>query len=161
VATIGLINFFTSYKLSDGSLANVHLLDTAGQEVYRSLSEQYYKKADCCLLVYSISDRRSFDECKNYYFPNILEKCRDNIKVIVLGNKTDLEGQRQVPSKEGSDFASENGFLFMETSCLKNENVADAFESLIEIANRESIRSRNSNFGLGETETNQKKSCSC
>ena len=93
-STIGNPNYFTSYQLSDGSLVNVHILDTAGQEKYKSLNENYYKKASCCLLVYDISDKKSFEECKNYYNETIKEKCKENIKVILLGNKTDLEDQR-------------------------------------------------------------------
>ena len=56
-ATIGIPNYFAAYKLSDGTLVNVLCYDTAGQEQFKSLNENYYKKADCCLLVYDISDR--------------------------------------------------------------------------------------------------------
>ena len=51
IATIGTPNFFNSYKLSDGSLANIQIIDTSGQERFRSINESYYKKADCCLLI--------------------------------------------------------------------------------------------------------------
>ena len=88
---MGYPNYFSTYKLSDGSLVNVNILDTAGQEKFKAVSENYYKRADCCLLVYDISSRKSFDECKNYYNINIKERCKKNVKVILLGNKTDLE----------------------------------------------------------------------
>ena len=78
-ATIGIPNYFTSFKLSDGSLVNVHTYDTAGQECYKALTENYYKKADCCLLVYDITNSESFKECKNYYNECIKEKCKKNI----------------------------------------------------------------------------------
>ena len=103
-STIGNPNYFTSYQLSDGSLVHVNILDTAGQETFKALNENYYKKASCCLLVYDITDKNSFEECKYYYNENIKEKCKENIKVILLGNKTDLEDQRQVPSEEGATF---------------------------------------------------------
>ena len=103
----------------------------------------YYKKANCCLLVYDITDKNSFEECKNYYNEGIKEKCKKGIKVIVLGNKTDLEENREVFPEEGAGFALENDYIFMETSCLKNDNVADAFETLIEMTNIES-KKRNS-----------------
>ena len=148
-ATIGTPNYFTSFKLSDGSLVNVHTYDTAGQENYKSLTENYYKKADCCLLVYDIANSESFKECKNYYNGCIKEKCKKNIKVMVLGNKTDLENERQVSSKEGADFAVENEYIFMETSCYKNTNVANAFETLIEITNIEAKKNgTNNNKGM-------------
>ena len=116
---------------------NVNILDTTGQEKFDALSESYYKKADCCLLVYDITNRASFDKCKNYYNPTLREKCKGEIKVILLGNKTDLEDLRQVPPEEGAGFALECNYIFIETSCLKNKNVANAFETLIEITNIE------------------------
>ena len=98
-------NYFNTYKLSDGFLVNVNILDTAGQEKFKSINESYYKKADCCLLVYDITSRESFEECKNYYNPKLKEKCKKGIKVILLGNKADLESQREVPSEEGAGFS--------------------------------------------------------
>ncbi len=130
---MGNPSYFSTYKLSDGSLVNVHLLDTVGQESYRALNEQYYKKADCCLLVYDITNRKSFQECKDYYNKNLIERCKKNIKVILLGNKSDLEDQRKVSSDEGAALALENDYIFMETSCLKNTNVSHDFKTLIEL----------------------------
>ena len=49
-ATLGVPNYFSNFKLSDGSITNVQILDTAGSEKYRSLASSYYRKADCCLL---------------------------------------------------------------------------------------------------------------
>ena len=121
----------------------MELIDTAGQEQFKSLTESYYKKADCCLLVYDITKKKSFDECKDYYNQNIKDFCKENIKVILLGNKTDLADEREVTPEEGAAFAVKNDYIFMETSCLKNENVADAFETLIEITNIESKKDNN------------------
>ena len=113
-------------------------MDTAGQERFRSINKSYYRKADCCLLVYDITDKKSFDDCKDYYNKNIKEMCKKNIKVILLGNKSDLANERKVSLEEATNFALKNEYMFMETSCLKNANVADAFETLIEITNIES-----------------------
>ena len=97
---------------------------------------------DCCLLVYDISRRESFDECKNYYKNKIKGKCKKNTEVLLLGNKTDFEYEREVKYEEGADFATENDYIFMESSCFKNENVADAFETLIEIICGETKKNR-------------------
>ena len=102
------------------------------------MSDTYYSKANCCLLVYDIAKRETFEEIKEYYNPNIKNNCGKNIKVILLGNKADLEEKREVPSEEAFEFAQENNYIFMESSCLKNTNVANAFETLIELTNRES-----------------------
>ena len=151
---MGTPNYFTSYKLSDGTLVNVNTIDTAGQEQFKSLNENYYKKADCCLLVYDISKKASFEECKNYYNESILEKCKKNIKVILLGNKADLEDQREVPSEEAAGFALENDYIFMETSCLNGTNVSDAFETLIELTN---IEAKKNNIDLRRKGTKLKR----
>lgn len=118
-------------------------MDTGGQEKFKSLNTTYYKKADCCLLVYDITNKDSFDQCKEYYNEKIKECAKKNIQVIVLGNKADLESKREVPSELGANFALENKYIFMETSCTKNENVYDAFETLIEITYREMIKNGN------------------
>ena len=145
IPTIGIPHSFETYQLSDGSLVNVKILDTAGQEKFKSISERYYKEADGCLLVYDISKRSTFDEIKEYYKEKIKEKCKEDIKIILLGNKTDLEEKREVPSEEGAIFAAENGYMFMETSCLQNKYVADCFETLIEIIGREAKEKNQTN----------------
>ena len=142
VTTLGVPNYYSTYKLSDGSIANIQLMDTAGEEQFRAITTNYYRKADCCLLVYDITNKRSFEEIKNYFNYNIKEKCKKGIRVIVLGNKTDLEEKREVPSEEGATFCLQNDYIFMETSCLKNRNVADAFETLIEMTHIEAMKNK-------------------
>ena len=114
-------------------------MDTAGQEKFQALNFQYFKKADGCLLVYDISDRESYNEIKNVYLEKIREICKEKIKVVLLGNKTDLEDERKVSSEEGAQLSADNVFIYMETSCLKNTNVADSFETLIELTYRDSL----------------------
>ena len=142
IATVGTEFNFNTYQLSDGSLVNVKIIDTSGQENFRSLSAQYYRNADGCLLVYDVTDRKSFDEIRNYYCEQIKEKCKKDIKIILLGNKTDLEENRKVSSEEGANIALEKGYTFLETSCLKNRNVADSFETLIELTYKNILKRR-------------------
>ena len=159
--TVGLPNFFSSYRLTDGSLVNVNILDTGGQEQYKSLNEQYYHKADCCLLVYDVTNRKSFEECKDYYNKNLIEKCKKNVKVILLGNKTDLKDKRVVLPEEGNGLALENDYMFMETSCLNNTNVSNAFETLIELTNIEAKKNKQNNIQLDPKKMKKKKHCIC
>ena len=109
---MGIPHYFSHYKLSDGSLVNVNILDTAGTEKFRSLSTSYYRQTDCCLLVYDITDEYSFNEIKEYFNDRIKELCKKNIQVILLGNKTDLEDKRKIPSEEGAKFCLENWLYF-------------------------------------------------
>ena len=66
-----------------------------------------------------------------------------------MGNKADLEEDRQVKSEDASIFALENGYRFLETSCLKNTNVASAFETLIENTNIEAQKNKQKNGSKG------------
>ena len=124
-----------TYKLLDGNVINVHIHDTCGQERFNAITESYYKKGDGILLVFDITSQKSFDKIKDYYVANIREKCKKNIPIILLGNKTDLDDKRVVSQEEAIDLAVNEEFVYKETSCLKNENVADAFETIIEIWN--------------------------
>ena len=142
-------------------------MDTAGQERFKSINTSYYRRADCCLLVYDISDKYSFDQLKDYFIETIKEKCKKNIQIILLGNKTDLEDKRQVSAEEGANLALVNNYIFLETSCLKNKNVAGAFETLIEITNREAKKAKNvdssnsMSFSIDKKHKNKEDKCPC
>ena len=123
-------------------MVNVTIIDTAGQERFRALTDQIYKKADGILLVYDISDIKSLDEVRNYYGQKIKEQCKKGVKILLLGNKTDLEEERQIPPEVGACIAKEGGYMFTEASCLENKNVAGCFETLIELTYREVIQEK-------------------
>ena len=137
VATIGIDNEFQCVQLTDGSIIKLRVLDTAGQEIYNSINENYYKDADGCLLVYDITNNDSFERIKDYYIQKIKEKCKKNIKIVLLGNKTDKNDERKVSDKDGRDLALKNNYIFMESSCKDNYNVSDAFTALVEMTNHE------------------------
>ena len=146
IGTVGIEFDFSTYQLSDGSLVNVKILDTAGHEKFRALTHKYYADADGCLLVYDITDRDSFNEITHYYCEQIKEKCKKDIKIVLLGNKTDLEENREISSEEGANLGAEKGYIFMETSCLKNRNVADSFETLIELTYEKALEKGKENI---------------
>ena len=132
LSTMGLEEKYNTYKLSDGSIIGCTILDTNGTDRYRFLNETYYKKIDGCLIIYDITNRRSFDEIERYYIPKLKEKCKKNIATVLLGNKADMEDKRKVSIEEGEDLARKYNFIFKEASCSKNLNVFDAFQTIIE-----------------------------
>ena len=134
-ATVGIDHFIRTFQLSDGSLVNCYIYDTCGQERYNSLNESYYKRANAVLLVYSIANIKSFEKVKKYYVPKIAECCQENIPILLLGNKSDLEDKRQVSMVDGANLALQEKYEFLESSCLLNTNVAGAFETLVETWN--------------------------
>ena len=115
-------------------------MDTCGQEHFDSQNRLYYRRADCCLLVYDITNKESFNDIINFYIKEINDYCIEDIKVILLGNKTDLKNERKISTKEGTKLAAKHKFYFMETSCEENYNVADAFETIIIMTNNEMIK---------------------
>ena len=146
VSTIcGSDKIFKAFQLCDGNIINCMIMDTAGQERFDSLNLTYYKKADAILLVYDISMKSTFDKIKKFYVPKIKENCKKDIPILLLGNKTDKENERKVSCEEGMALALEENYEFKESSCLKNLNVAGAFESLIERWNFESHKELQNN----------------
>ena len=142
MATIGQNKSNQFVRLDDGTIVELNILDTAGQEKYDSINEMYYKQADCCLLVYDITSKVSFEELKTYYIPKIKENCGSILKVILLGNKADLKEQREVSENEGLNLATENKYIFMESSCKDNLNVSDAFSAIVQMTNFELKKSK-------------------
>ena len=161
---MGFPHYFSSYKLSDGSVVNVNILDTAGTEKFRSLSTMYYRQADCCLLVYDITDEYSFSEIKEYFNDRIKELCKKNIQVILLGNKTDLEDKRKIPAEEGAKFCLENGYILKRVNlCVwfgyenfHTNNVEGLWSQLKRITNNFSGISINSIGKLYQTDKEKK-----
>ena len=135
-----------TFQLPDSSYVNCEVMDTGGQEKFDSLNRQYYQRADCCVLVYDITNKESFQQCKEFYKQEIIDNCKKDIKVILVGNKTDLENDRVISKEEGANFAEENKYYFKETSCETNSNVADAFETIIIITNNDMIKDNQLNL---------------
>ena len=157
--------------MADGSLVTCFLYDTNGQEQYDALSDIYYRDADGCLLVYDITNKESFDSIKNTYIPKIKEKCKQNMQIVLIGNKLDLDYDRKVTYDEGSKLALDNNFHFKETSCVDNINVNKVFQTIIEMSKFErknekgtiiktqSIKIKKSKTDNGHKSTKKKKSC--
>ena len=119
------------YRLSNNFIVKVEIIDIPGYEKFRNLYEDYYRKANSIILVYDITNQYSFDSCKTFFSLKIKEKRRENVKVILLGNKKDLEDKRKISYEEAKNFADLNNYKFMEISCLENQNIFDLFEELI------------------------------
>ena len=140
--TAGVDFFIKTFQLSDGSVVNCLIYDTGGQEKFKSINSQYYRKANAILLLYDITKKDSFDEISNYYSKEIRERCNKNIPVVLIGNKLDLENEREVSQEEAIILAKQENYVFRETSCKTNQNVANAFEALIELWNNEERKKR-------------------
>ncbi|KAL5061990.1 hypothetical protein RYX36_023727 [Vicia faba] len=104
----------------------LQIWDTAGQEMFRSITRSYYGGAAAALLVYDITRRETFDHLANW-FEDLRQHANSNIIFILIGNKCDLTKKRVVSSEEGDKFAKENGLIFMEVSAKSAQSVEHAF----------------------------------
>ena len=114
----------------------LQLWDTAGQEQFRSITRAYFKNAVCALVVYDITNKISFENIKQW-----IEDCMNYMPkrgfIVLVGNKCDLEENREVSTEEGQQLADLYGILFFETSAKTEYNVKEVFnESSQEIAKR-------------------------
>jgi len=115
----------------DDEVALLDVLDTAGQEEYSAMREQYMRTGEGFLLVYSITSRTSFIEIATFQQQILRVKDKDYFPVIVVGNKCDLDIDRAVSQQEGRDLASHFSCRFIETSAKAKINVDEAFYNLV------------------------------
>lgn len=106
-ATVGF-EFFSQNLKMDDTIIKLQMWDTCGQEIYRSLISSFYKNSSLAMIMYSIDDEESFRHL-DFWIKEIKNNSNPNIKIILIGNKVDLEDKRTVSKEEAEKFAKENG----------------------------------------------------
>eukprot|EP00049_Salpingoeca_infusionum_P003808 m.71001 g.71001 ORF g.71001 m.71001 type:complete len:195 (+) comp12279_c0_seq1:992-1576(+) len=117
----------------DDEVALLDILDTAGQEEYSAMREQYMRTGEGFLLVYSIIDKNSFEEIQTFHSQILRVKDKDDFPMILVGNKSDLDSERQVSNGEGGELAKQLKISHVETSAKQRINVDFAFHELVRI----------------------------
>ena len=105
------------------------ILDTAGQEEY--MRDNYYRLGEGFLIVYSITMRDTFTDVNRFYDHIKSIKEEDNVPIIVVGSKCDLEGDREVQTTEGKSLGEKFKVPFFETSAKTRVNVDEVFFELV------------------------------
>ncbi|XP_018311939.1 GTP-binding protein Rit2 [Mycetomoellerius zeteki] len=127
----------------DGEAALLDILDTAGQVEFTAMREQYMRCGEGFMICYSVTDRHSFQETMEYRKLISRVRANENIPLVVVGNKFDLQHHRKVTTEEGKALAEELGCPFYETSAALRQFIDDAFFSLIrQIRTKERSRRR-------------------
>jgi small GTP-binding protein len=108
----------------------IYIFDTAGQERFRTIAKNQYKKADAIIIIYDVTDRKSF-ESVNDWIVSIKSDVDPVTERLLIGNKIDLVNERTVAQEEGVKIAEKYGMPFIETSAKESLNVKEAFLKVI------------------------------
>mmetsp|Transcript_5650 Transcript_5650/g.9479 ORF Transcript_5650/g.9479 Transcript_5650/m.9479 type:complete len:197 (+) Transcript_5650:96-686(+) len=144
----------------DNKPALLDILDTAGQEEYAALQDQWIREGDGFLIVYAINNRDSFDEAEmiRSKIVRILDSDPDNpdIPIVLCGNKCDLENERKVQRSELEEREKDWNCGVFETSAKEKKNIDEAFYQVV----RE-IRKRKEGDDPQDTKAKEKKGGFC
>ncbi|CAD8061373.1 unnamed protein product [Paramecium primaurelia] len=141
IPTIGVDLMEKNLDLNDKSI-KMQIWDTAGQERFMVIVQSYFKGANGIFIIYDITNRESFNALlkwieysEKYANPGVLK--------MLVGNKSDLNGQRQVTFEEGQNLANSNGMLFIETSAKEGFNLEQAINNLLhEVLSQQEIKKK-------------------
>ena len=159
-ATIGADFNTKEIMIDDNRLITLQIWDTAGQERFQSLGNAFYRGADACILVYDITNKQSYDRIQTWK-DNFLRQSSPHapelFPFLLLGNKSDLEVQRQVQSADARQYASKSKCMkFYEVSALTGQNLEVSIRLIANIASNMSADMGNyfgadvlDNIGLG------------
>ncbi|TGZ66446.1 hypothetical protein CRM22_005331 [Opisthorchis felineus] len=123
--TIG-VEFATKIIELDDQKIKLQIWDTAGQERFRAVTRSYYRGAAGALLVYDITRKSTFNRIHTWLSDARRLTCHNTV-VFLIGNKADLEEQRDVSYEEAKQLADENDLMFLECSAKSGTNVDDVF----------------------------------
>lgn len=132
LSTIGVDFRSRIVKIENNKKAKVLLWDTAGQERFRNVASNYYNGTDCVLLVFDITKKETLLTL-NYWIDQLKEKKKiDDVCMILVGNKSDMKGQRQVNQEDIDSFILRYPQMkYFEVSALNNEGIDTLFDYAI------------------------------
>ncbi|CAM2100654.1 unnamed protein product [Caretta caretta] len=118
----------------DGQWAILDVLDTAGQEEFSAMREQYMRTGDGFLIVYSVTDKASFEHVDRFHQLILRVKDRESFPMILVANKVDLMHLRKITREQGREMATKHNIPYIETSAKDPPlNVDKAFHDLVRV----------------------------
>lgn len=125
-ATVGFEFFTFNIKIND-RVVKLQIWDTCGQEIYRSLITNFYRNSSLAMMVYSIDNQESFENIDSW-LKELKTQSNPDVKVFLIGNKTDLEEKRKVNKEVAETYKSDNTLdYFIETSAKNGYNAKNVF----------------------------------
>ena len=151
-STIGIDFKFKSLKVDD-HVCRIQLWDTAGQEKFKTLTTSYYKGAHAVVMVCDQGSRKSFEDIKKHWLPEVKDNADYDVEKVLLLNKMDLP-QKDLDAIEVQEFANKEGIMVYETSAKTGKNVTGVFTELCRkliVKESEVNRKRNRNVATDKS----------
>ena len=142
--TVGFEFFNLNIKIK-GKKIRLQIWDTCGQEKFRSLITNFYRNASLAIIVYSIDEENSFNHI-DQWLNEIRTQTNPDIKIFLIGNKSDLINLRKIKTERAKHFSQERNLeFFIETSAKSGENVLFTFAYAANILLEESLKNESQN----------------
>ena len=131
-ATVGFEFFTFNVKMCE-KVIKLQIWDTCGQELYRSLITNFYRNSSLAIMVYAINDKATFENIE-MWLRELRTHSNPDAKVFLIGNKVDLEKEREVTTEQGESYCKQNKIdLFMESSAKTGLNTQNIFLKAAEL----------------------------
>uniref|UniRef100_A0A8C4IBQ9 Calcium release activated channel regulator 2Ab n=1 Tax=Dicentrarchus labrax TaxID=13489 RepID=A0A8C4IBQ9_DICLA len=156
-ATVG-IDYSVKTLTLDNMQVAMQLWDTAGQERYRSITKQFFRKADGVVVMYDVTVEESFKAVQPW-LTNVQEAAGEGIPILLLGNKMDMDGDREVSFKEAEQLAHENKVMFFEVSAYTAKNVTESLTHLARVLMDQEDKVRDTTVILSAQPVKKKACC--
>ena len=130
ISTLGVDYKYKIIKFESLKI-KLQIWDTSGEEKYRSIARNFLRNAQGLLIVFDITNINSFAKVKDWI--KDAEEYNENLKIILIGNKLDLENKRKVEKDIAINFANKIGLKYIETSAKNGKNIGEAFKTLIDL----------------------------
>ncbi|KAJ3451347.1 rab gtpase [Anaeramoeba flamelloides] len=127
-STVG-VDFLSKTIFVENESVRLHLWDTAGQERFRCLIPSYVRNSSLVVIVFDITNKTSFKSIE-FWMDTVQNERGDDVIVFLVGNKTDIEDERQVSLEKLEKEANKHGFLYLETSAKTGHNVKQLFRKI-------------------------------
>lgn len=156
-ATVG-IDYSVRTITVDNSQVALQMWDTAGQERYRSITKQFFRKADGVVVMYDITAEQSFTAVRQW-LTSVKESAGQDIPIMLLGNKTDKEMERKVQKGVGERLAKDEQMTFFECSACSGHNVVESMVHLARTLKEQEDREKEKTVQLVGSPSDKKRSC--
>ena len=155
-ATVGF-EFLTFNLRINNNVVKLQIWDTCGQEVYKSLISNFYRNSSLALILYAINNRDSFKHAENW-LNDLKNQSNPNVRVFLVGNKSDLENERVVTKEEAEQFKNEKKLdKFIETSAKTGENARSALLEAAKLLYKDYLKAKQDLKNDGEDGDNGQK----